>query len=50
MIILSWNCMTPQGRNFGRTLKNYCNGYNVDMVALQETRCSGVKANNTTKG
>ena len=38
-----------QGKNFRRALTNFCRNNKVDMVALQETRCSGSIAQNTIK-
>jgi exonuclease III len=49
MILINWNCRGAQGKNFRRTLTNFCRKNKVDMVALQETQCSGNIAINTIK-
>lgn len=39
--------MGSQGRNFGRSLKNYFRHFKMDMVSLQDIRCRGFEDNNT---
>lgn len=49
MIIFSWNCRGAQGMNFRRAFKIFCRKNRVDMVALQEPRCSGDVARKAIK-
>lgn len=49
MIFISWNCRGAQGLNFRRALNNFCRKNKVDVVALQETRCSGNVARKAIK-
>jgi exonuclease III len=49
MIMFSWNCRGAQGLNFRRALNNFCRNNKVDVVALQETRCSGIVARKAIK-
>jgi len=49
MIVISWNCRGAQGLNFRRVLNNFCRKNKVDVVALQETRCSGSVARKAIK-
>jgi len=44
---VNWNCRGAQGKKIRRALTNFCRNNKVDMVALQETRCSGSIAQNT---
>ncbi|CAJ2654248.1 unnamed protein product [Trifolium pratense] len=47
MIVI--NCRGAQGINFRRALNNFCRKNKVDIVALQEPRCSGITAEKTIK-
>jgi len=49
MKVINWNCRGAQGINFQRALTNFCRNNKVDMVALQESRCSGSISQNTIK-
>jgi exonuclease III len=49
MIVITWNCRGAQGKNFRRALKLFCRKHKVDIVALQEPRCSGNVALRTIK-
>jgi exonuclease III len=49
MIVLTWNCRGAQGKNFRRALKKIYRKNKVDLVALQEPRCSGMIARRTIK-
>jgi exonuclease III len=49
MKVITWNCRGAQGKKFRRALTNFCRSNKVDLVALQETRCSGIVARNTIK-
>jgi len=49
MKVITWNCRGAQGKNFRRALADFCRNNKVDLVALQETRCSGNIARNTIK-
>ncbi|KAK2356470.1 hypothetical protein QL285_093800 [Trifolium repens] len=49
MIVINWNCRGAQGLNFRRALTNFCRKNKVDIVALQEPRCSGSTAKKTIK-
>jgi len=49
MIVINWNCRGAQGINFRRALNNFCRKHKVDIVALQEPRCSGSNAIKTIK-
>ncbi|XP_045791653.1 uncharacterized protein LOC123886374 [Trifolium pratense] len=49
MIVINWNYRGAQGINFRRALNNFCRKNKVDIVALQETRCSGTTAKKTIK-
>lgn len=44
MIIFNWNSRGALGKSFARALKEYIPSYNPDVIALQETGCSGEKA------
>lgn len=49
MIIINWNCRGAQGINFRQALNNFCRRNKVDIVALQETHCSGSIGKKTIK-
>jgi hypothetical protein len=44
MIVLTWNCRGAQGIFFQSALKNFYRNNNMDLVALQKPRCSGLVA------
>ncbi|XP_057746261.1 uncharacterized protein LOC130965520 [Arachis stenosperma] len=49
MIIFSWNARGAASPNFTRVLKEYVSQYKPDLIAIQETRCSGTVAQNAIK-
>lgn len=49
MIVITWNCRGARGKEFRRSLINYYRSTGDELVALQETRCSGVRARNTIR-
>ncbi|XP_016182610.1 uncharacterized protein LOC107624669 [Arachis ipaensis] len=49
MIIFSWNARGAASPNFTRVLKEYVSQYKPNLVAIQETRCSGTVAQKAIK-
>lgn len=46
MIVLSWNCKGAVSKEFGRVFRDIVRVHKPDIVALQEPRCTGIRARN----